>query len=143
LRARHYIFKCLSVSLIRLQRLNDLSSTNDSIVPTILFAFTLDFTCVMCIWLLCIVPCDYSSSFKTDVVIIVITHSQIVNLSIVNRALYWACMVHQRIFNSCKFSLSFSTQTIWFCEAFRKVWETVIDVNISLFYWFVCNLWMF
>ena len=86
LRARHYIFEIFSFSLIRLQRLNDLSSTNDSIVPTIPFAFTPDFTCGMCIWLLCIVPYDYSASFKTDV-IIVSTHSQIVNLSIVNRAL--------------------------------------------------------
>ena len=77
-----------------MQRLNDLSSTNDSIVPTILFAFTPDFTCVMCIWLLCIVPCDYSSSFKTDVVIIVIPHSQIVSLSIVNRALVILSNMH-------------------------------------------------
>ena len=76
----------LSVFLIRLQRLNDLSSTNDSIVPTIPFAFTPDFTCGMCIWLLRIVPYDYSASFKTDAKI-VITHSVIVNLSIVNRAL--------------------------------------------------------
>ena len=86
MRTRHYIFVFFSVSLIRLQRLNDLSSTNDSIVPTIPFAFTPDFTCGMCIWLLCIVPYDYSASFKTDP-IIVITDLQIVELSIVNRAL--------------------------------------------------------
>ena len=39
LRARHYIFEIFSVSLIRLQRLNDLSSTSDSIVPVCPYIF--------------------------------------------------------------------------------------------------------
>jgi len=49
MRARHSIFEIFSVSLNRLQHLNDLSSTNDSIVPAIRFAFNPDFTCGMCI----------------------------------------------------------------------------------------------
>jgi len=111
LRARHCIFEIFSVSLIRLQRLNDLSSTSDSIVPVCNYIFEI-FTVSLIRSqrfndlsstndsvgqrfrslsplispVVCAYDYDYSASFKTDA-IIVITHSQIVNLSIVHREL--------------------------------------------------------